>query len=226
MAHYSSQKHVIMHRFIAIFTILILFTSTNASNLTYDDVCVNQSVYSPFKKWPASLLEAAGPTENLACWYWAECVISKANEVRKAQFAATSFVLGVVPLILKDIDWPERRLVFVPSPLNLIIEVIVRALGVVPIVESNAKLVYLPRRFSRKGLGSLTLLLLTFGVGLAYAALILVEYFSKRSSLGCPYPLFICTWFILALVPASVRTYIPGMCLIKTMLPSYLREIV
>lgn len=148
------------------------------SNLTYDDVYVNQSVYSPFKKWPASLLEVAGPTENLACWYWAECVISKANEVRKAQFAATSFVLGVVPLILKDIAWPERRLVFVPSPLNLIIEVIV---------------VHLPRRFLRKGLGSLTLLLLTFGVGLAFAALILVEYFSKRSSLGCPYPLFVCS---------------------------------
>ena len=135
-------------------------------------------------------------------------MISQAPEVRKQQFAATSLVMGLVPLILKDIAWPERRLVFVPSPLNVVVEVLVRALGLIPVVKDDAKLVRLPRRFSKRSLGVATLVLLIFSLLGPYAMLIVMEFLSKRSSLGCPYPLFICTWFIIALIPAAIRTYI------------------
>ena len=135
-------------------------------------------------------------------------MMNQAGEVRKQQFAATSLVMGLVPLILKDIAWPERRLVSVPSPRNVVVEVLIRALGLIPVVKDDAKLVRLRQRFSKKSLGVATLVLLTFGLLGAYATLIVMEFFSKRSSLGCPYPLFICTWFIVALIPAAIRTYI------------------
>ena len=196
-------------------TLLIIFiTSAYASNLTLADICPPSSVYSPFTKWPSALLDLGGPTKNSACWYWAECILDQAQEVRKSQFAATSFVMGLVPLILKDITWPERRQVCVPAPLNPLIEVLVRALGLVPIVSGeDAKLVRLPRKLQRsweRRIGSVvTLLLLIGGLFIAYAALIIMEYFSKRSSLGCPYYLFIFTWFVVALIPAAIRTCIP-----------------
>ena len=190
--------------------LLILFASARASNLTVADVCPPSSIYTPFKKWPSDLLLVNGPTENSACWWWAECVIDQSPEVRKSQFAATSFVMGLVPLILKDIAWPDRRQVFVPSPLNIVIEAIVRALGLIPVVKDDAKPIYLPYKFSKRKSGMATLVLLTLSLLVAYAALVVIEFFSKRSSLGCPYPLFICTWFIIALIPAGVRTYISG----------------
>ena len=101
--------------------------------------------------------------------------------------------MGLVPLILKDIAWPERRLAFISSPLNVVVEVIVRALGLVPVVNRKAKPVPLPRQLTKRNMGIITLALLTFSLLTAYAALVIMEFFSKRSSLGCPYPLFICT---------------------------------
>ena len=187
---------------------LLLFVGTStAAALNLSDVCPPSSIYSPFKKWPSELLLVPGPDQNTACWYWADCVISQSPEVRKQQFAATSLVMGLVPLILKDIAWPERRLASVASPLNLGVEILVRALGLIPIIDRNAKPVHLPSQFSRRAMGSATLTALSLGLVLAYGALVLIEFFSKRSSLGCPYPLFICTWFLIALVPASIRTY-------------------
>ncbi len=184
-----------------------------AQALNLSDVCPPSSIYTPFTKWPRDFLLVPGPTENTACWWWADCVIKQAPEVRKQQFAATSLVMGLVPLILKDIAWPERRIVFVPSPPNMVVEALVRALGLIPVVEDDAKLVRLQRRFSKSGLGVATLVLLTLSLLGAYAALVAMEFFSKRSSLGCPYPLFICTWFIIALVPATIRTLHPRVTL-------------
>ena len=213
MAHHLLQKHTIISYPFCLLPQLILITSAKASNLTLADVCPPSSIYTPFKKWPSELLQIPGPNENSACWWWAECVLNQSQEVRKSQFTATSFVMGLVPLILKDIAWPKRRLVFVPSPLNVAIEAIVRALGLIPVVKDDAKLVNLPYRFSKRKFGVATLVLLTLSVLVAYAALVVMEFFSKRSSLGCPYPLFICTWFIIALIPAAVRTYILGLLL-------------
>lgn len=187
--------------------LLLLFVGTStAAALNLSDVCPLSSIYSPFKKWPSELLLVPGPDENTACWYWADCVISQSPEVRKQQFAATSLVMGLVPLILKDIAWPERRLASVASPLNMPIEILVRALGLIPIINRNARPVHLPYQFSCRAMGSATLVTLSFSLIIAFGALATIEFFSKRSSLGCPYPLFICTWFFIALFPASIRT--------------------
>ena len=40
---------------------------------------------------------------------------------------------------------------------------------------------------------------------LAYGLLVVMEVFSKRSSLGCPVPAFVVLWFIIALAPAAVE---------------------
>ncbi len=184
-------KHAITFIIFALLSFSALTTPADALNLS--DVCPPASTYSPFKKWPSDLLLVTGPTKNSACWYWADCVITQSPEVRKQQFAATSLVMGLVPLILKDIAWPERRLAFISSPLNVVVEVIVRALGLVPVVNRKAKPVPLPRQLTKRNMGIITLALLTFSLLTAYAALVIMEFFSKRSSLGCPYPLFICT---------------------------------
>ena len=181
----------------------ILVAPSNTLNLS--DVCNSSDIYSPFTKWPRNLLLINGPTENTACWWWADCVFNNSPEVRKQQSAAVSLVMGLVPLILKDIAWPEHRVGLVSSPLNVVLEVLVRALGLIPVVKNDARSVLTPRNSLQVGSGITTLVLLTLAMLVGYAALVVMEFYSKRSSLGCPYPLFICTWFIIALIPASIR---------------------
>ncbi len=181
----------------------ILVAPGNTMNLS--DVCHASDIYSPFRKWPRDFLLINGPTENTACWWWADCVLNNSPEVRKQQFAATSLVMGLVPLILKDIAWPEQKIGLVSSPLNMILEVLVRALGLIPVVKNDARSVLPPTNSLQVWSGITTRVLLTLAVLVGYAALAVMELYSKRSSLGCPYPLFICTWFIIALIPASIR---------------------
>ena len=181
----------------------VLVAPGNALNLS--DVCHSSDIYSPFTKWPHDFLLIDGPTENTACWWWADCVLDNSPEVRKQQFAATSLVMGLVPLTLKEIAWPKNRIGLVSSPLNAFLEVLVRALGLIPVVKSDARSVLPPRNFWQVWFGIATPVLLTLAVLVGYAALAVMELYSKRSSLGCPYPLFICTWFIIALIPASIR---------------------
>jgi hypothetical protein len=45
-----------------------------------------------------------------------------------------------------------------------------------------------------------------FAVAVCYAGLALMEVFSKRSALGCPYPFSIATWHVVALIPAAVHS--------------------
>lgn len=80
--------------------------------------------------------------------------------MRKQQFAATSLVIGLVPLTLKDIAWPERRLVAIASPLNWSVEVLVRALGLIPVVNEKAKSVSLPGNMNGRWIGFASLALL------------------------------------------------------------------
>ena len=35
-----------------------------------------------------------------------------------------------------------------------------------------------------------------------------VEIYSKRSSLGCPYPIFVLTWHMLSVVPAAIQVLV------------------
>ena len=135
-------------------------------------------------------------------------MIGHAVEVRKQQFAATSLVMDLVPLILKNTSSPERSLTPVPEPLIVVVEVRVRAWGISPVDKPDTKRAHLSERLSRRNFGGGTLLVLILSLIISYGALVAMESFSKMSSLGCPYPLFVCTWFIIALIPAGIRTYI------------------
>ena len=142
-----------------------------------------------------------------------------ADEARKQQFAATSLVMGLVPLTLKDVAWPERRIVVVSRQLRKPVEIIVRALGIVPSIgerdfaESGASTSTSLYRKARKTIEKSPMLVVTtcaVGLILTYAALAILEVYSKRSSLGCVYPIFIVTWHLLAIIPAIVDTIFSG----------------
>ena len=179
----------------------------------------SQIVYSPFEHVSqAAYTNYTGRTGNGACWWWAICVFEGADEARKQQFAATSLVMGLVPLTLKDIAWPERRVVVVSRELPRLVEVIIRALGVVPSIvngstseaeqqstSSSTRLYKWTKRLSRKGIVGL-IALNVFALAVVYTALAIMEVYSKRSSLGCPYPIFILTWYLCAIFPAAVET--------------------
>jgi hypothetical protein len=110
--------------------------------------------------------------------------------------------MGLIPLILKDVAWPQRRIAEIPYLQPWYIEILVRALGLNPIVQKTP----IPYGRTFKNLGSRVLFLsLLFGLLSTYAALAIIELFSKRSALGCPYPAFIVSWFIVALLPASIE---------------------
>lgn len=138
-----------------------------------------------------------------------------ADEARKKQFDATSLVMGLLPLTLKDIAWPERRVVLLSRRPRKPVEIIVRALGVVPSIYASSDAekqttssTSLYQRARRMPYMSPMLLVATTALGLvlAYAAFAVVEVYSKRSALGCVYPVFILTWHLLAIVPAAIDT--------------------
>ena len=195
-----SRTNAVLFRLLSL-SILV----TPGNTLNFSDVCHPSDIYSPFTKWPRDLLLIPGSSENTACWWWADCVIGNAPEVRKQQFAATSLVMGLVPLILRDIPWPKHKIGYTSSPLNIFVEVLVRALGLIPEVKKDDGSIRSPRNSSQVWFRTTKLALLTLAVSVGYAALVVMEIYSKRSSLGCPYPLFVCTWFIIALIPASIR---------------------
>lgn len=94
----------------------------------------NSMVYSPFKpyfKFPLF----AGNIQS--CWTAADCLFEAAGGSRKQQFAATALVMGLIPLTLRDIAWPERRIIHVTNRLYCIVEIRVLALGLVPLEMRN-----------------------------------------------------------------------------------------
>ncbi|MCJ1263174.1 hypothetical protein MMC22_003044 [Lobaria immixta] len=175
----------------------------------------SELVYSPFRPYSQSEYFTYNQATDNACWWWAICLLSSADEARKQQFAATSLVMGLVPLTLKDIAWPERRVVLVSRHLPKKIEVIIRALGLVPSINtasyaekqavSSTSLYQRVQRLSRNR-SMLLVAICALGLALTYAALAVMEVYSKRSSLGCPYPIFILTWHLLAIIPAGIET--------------------
>lgn len=176
----------------------------------------SELVYSPFRPFSRSEYFAyTHATDNEACWWWAICLLSSADEARKQQFTAISLVMGLVPLTLRDIAWPERRVVSVSRHLPNQIEVIIRALGLVPSISTTSyadkqaiastSLFGWAQRLSRKRF-FLLVASSTLGLVLGYAALAVIEAFSKRSCLGCKYPIFILTWHLLAIIPAGIET--------------------
>ncbi|KAF2474948.1 uncharacterized protein BDR25DRAFT_280577 [Lindgomyces ingoldianus] len=178
---------------------------------------VNSLIHSPFKPyfrwWTKSDVQA--------CWGAADCLFEAAGESRKQQFAATALIMGLVPLTLKDIAWPERRIIYVTDTLNPIVEILVLALGLVPVETGTSE-------ETKKRIGGINTMAeaawdqTRFVTGLwvalsavvmlaSYAGLAVMEIYSKRSALGCPYPVFVATWYVVALVPAAIHMVFAGL---------------
>ncbi|KAL4791417.1 hypothetical protein BDV19DRAFT_370590 [Aspergillus venezuelensis] len=213
-------------------TLLTLTPSTTAQSQspspdTEDPTCPPGSilVYSPFKPWFSFTY---GPAAG-NCWHGAICLLNAADEARKQQFGATAMVMGLLPIVLRDIAWPERRVVLVSRSLPVAAEVLVRALGLEPVpvslagdgdgqveVEDERAARWLewvrtspitrdavrssPFAISLVGVSALVLLV-------SYAALALIEVYSKRSALGCVYPIFCLTWCILGFIPGGIHVF-------------------
>lgn len=176
-------------------------------------------VYSPFKPyWKFSKFGH----DRQKCWVAADCLFEAAGESRKQQFAATALVMGLIPMTLKDVAWPERRILHVTKPLPWICDILVLALGLVPLPtekgaplstrqssEANnglAKYAWKMRRFTiRLVVAALAICLVT-----CYAALVFNEMYSKRSALGCVVPFFVAAWYVIALLPASIHRVFAG----------------
>lgn len=171
-------------------------------------------VYSPFKPYFAFPM-LAGDIQK--CWTASDCLFEAAGESRKQQFGATALVMGLIPLTLKDIAWPERRLIHITKELNPIIEMLVLALGLVPCrtgetrktrrenIEGNllAKKAWAMRR----GMIIMWITVCSLFVLASYAGLVIMEVYSKRSALGCPFPGFVAAWYIIALAPAVIHSF-------------------
>jgi uncharacterized membrane protein YciS (DUF1049 family) len=150
------------------------------------------------------------------CWVATDCLFENAGESRKQQFAATALVMGLIPLTIKDIAWPERRLVFVTKKLDWTVEILVLALGLVPVATGD-------RETTKAKANEITMLaasgweLSTFKIKLricgysvavmvCYGFLVVMEIFSKRSALGCVAPVFVFAWHVVALIPAAIHS--------------------
>lgn len=168
-------------------------------------------VYSPFSPYFRFY-----PSNPQKCWSAIICLYERADEARKLQFGATALVMGFVPLFLKDIAWPERRALAVTRPPAAALEVLIRAMGLTPTVTGSAQVTRAMTATS-SALGAwaiaqsrATVAVLADAAAavllVGYAAVALVEIYSKRCVLGCVYPVFVLTWLLLAFAPASLHT--------------------
>ena len=81
------------------------------------------------------------------------------------------------------------------------VEICVRALGLNPVRMKDPDM---GRQFSSIVSRILFVILVLLLLGL-YGVLIVIEIFSKRSSLGCPMPAFVAVWSFCALFPAALE---------------------
>lgn len=136
------------------------------------------------------------------------------------QFAATALVMGLIPLTLKDIAWPERRLIAISKRQPILVEILVRALGLVPYEVQNTTAAALASQSSiivrwawtlRKRYVVFIVALCGLAAGASMFFIGLVEIYSKRSSLGCVFPVTVLVWYVIALVPAGMHTWMSRM---------------
>ncbi|KAF2229780.1 hypothetical protein EV356DRAFT_455175 [Viridothelium virens] len=201
-------------RSVALLFIANIFATTLASCPPYSEV-----VYSPFVPVSQKTYFQLTNATNNGCWWWAGCAFSEADEPRKQQFAAVALIMGLIPLTIKDIAWPERRLIDVSRRLPVWVDVFVRSMGIVPNPTNRKSLGQSRKAFAsgptyrwaiQQTRTKLSLCIAAAAAALAvgYTALALMETFSKRSALGCPYPVFILTWHLAAIVPAIIMTWL------------------
>ena len=180
-----------------------------------DDLCSWEGLqssygrsYTPwFRGWKNVTSGPGGSDEafvnNMACWWYADCIFSLVPESRKQQYGAIAIVMALIPLMLKDIAWPHRRNVLARKK-HWAVQILIRALGLNPIVPEDETEIKKGRTFSGWVSGLVLVLLVGFLL-LAYGMLAVMEVYSKRSSLGCPVPAFVVLWFIIALAPAAIE---------------------
>lgn len=173
----------------------------------------NRMVYSPFMPYFKFDMFS---NDTQKCEIVPDCLFEAAGESRKQLFATTALVMGVIPLAIKDIVSPARRLIPVTRQLNWIVEILVLAFGLVPLETGLASMT---RRRSIEShsiakvcwaLKKVPIVLCAIGCTImmlgAFAGLAWMEIYSKRSVLGCSYPVFIATWFSAGLIPASIHS--------------------
>ncbi len=190
---------------------LLVLVSLAFPSVAVDGCPPDDIVYTPFTP--------VQQPRYTSCWHWADCVLASAEEVRKQQLNAASLVMGLIPLVLRDIAWPKRRLIYVSRRLPRLIEVVARALGIVPVSIAGANSLGNNRGFATTRIYEWTrsqsfkrrMLLAGASVvalGFVFAALALVKIHSKRSSLGCTYSMFVLTWHIIAIIPAASEVFL------------------
>ncbi|PSN75310.1 hypothetical protein BS50DRAFT_671494 [Corynespora cassiicola Philippines] len=166
------------------------------------------SPFTPYFHWYPGRVEQ--------CWVVTDCLYEASGESLKQQFAATALVMGLVPPTLKDIAWPERRIVPVTQKLKPLAEILVLALGLVPRETGNIH-VTKKESISKTRIAKFAWRLSTsrrvfwltvciFLVSMSYTGTVFMEIYSKRSALGCSFPVFIAMWHVFALLPASIHT--------------------
>ncbi|KAF2141533.1 uncharacterized protein K452DRAFT_228906 [Aplosporella prunicola CBS 121167] len=167
-------------------------------------------VYSPFKLWTSIWPDGSSGL----CWNYASCVFTQADESRKQQFAATALVMGLLPVALLENTWPDNREVAITGKLPVAVEILVRTLGLKPVDGHSASSQAKPSASAIATWASNAkpniVILVTAANSLAlcacYAVLVILEYTSKRSAIGCTYFATVLCWYIAALVPASTHT--------------------
>ncbi|KAF2737827.1 hypothetical protein EJ04DRAFT_510025 [Polyplosphaeria fusca] len=172
------------------------------------------SPFEPYFTWP----KFQGDIQK--CWVAADCLFEAAGESRKQQFAATALVMGLIPLTLKDIAWPERRIIHVTTQLFWVVEVLVLALGLVPLVTDNktetktkgteSNILARAAWKQEKRTIRIWIVVCIIAVLSSYTGIAFMEIYSKRSALGCTFPVFVLTWYIIALIPASIHALFAG----------------
>jgi hypothetical protein len=169
-------------------------------------------VFSPFRPWWTFASPSYTPPN---CWVMSDCLFEAAGESRKQQFAAVALVMGLIPPTLRDIAWPARRLVYVTKELPYWAETLVLSLGLVT-VKTGSRSITRERSCQsgpvakmgwrmRSNMVRCCIALCTAALVLCLAGLAAMEVFSKRSSLGCPAPVFIVVWHLIALVPGIIH---------------------
>lgn len=190
--------------------ISILVGKARAFNFTEGTCPDGDLPYSPFTPY------FDFPHDSVQnCWSWSNCVLSQADESRKQQFGATALIMGLIPITLKDIAWPERRIVNVSKPLPVMASILVLALGLVPddadktiTKEKMAKNNWIAKKLWGHGRWLSFVWLSIFAILMvgSYAGLAIMEIWSKRSSLGCIFPVFVACWYVIALIPGAIHT--------------------
>ncbi|KAJ6178674.1 hypothetical protein N7519_009135 [Penicillium mononematosum] len=179
-----------------LYLLLPLLVAVTSAQSTCPDG--EEIIYSPFRPWFSF---DYGP-EPGDCWKAAICLLGQADPARNQQFAATALVMGLLPMVFRDIAWPERRVVLVSSPLPTLAEVVVRALGLEPVVKGGS----IAGAALRSRYHAMVLMFVSlFALLASYAGLALVEIYSKRTALGCVYPIIALTWCLVGVIPAMIH---------------------